>query len=288
MLDAVRCSMSISRDDPRITWPGPIIDCHAHPRSTGAGAPLDTDLTDDLVAYSRSMRVLAMGSLGEVLFRRTGFSEIEIRWLNDRTAELSNYVPGFFIPFCFLDPTLGDAFVREEIDRCHREFGFRAIKLEIACNVAEPATDPVFARAAELGFPVLVHSTDTEHMGNRGQQSDSEDVRAAARRNPDTQMIMAHLTSAGYRGVQAIEDLPNVVIDTSGMQPEAGIVEYAVSRLGDDRVLFGSDMYGRDLPVQIAQVIAADIPDASKRKIFYDNASKLLGVDPASDTGATA
>jgi uncharacterized protein len=268
------------RSHPRFLWKEPIIDIHAHPRSTGDGKPLDRELTEDMIAVSRSMGVCMMGSLGEVLFRQSGFSAVEIRWLNDRTAELTRLYP-FFHPFCFIDPTLGAGFVREEIDRCRNEYGFTAIKLEIACNVAHPATIPVFEYAAELDFPVLVHATDTDHIGNREHQSDPEDVRTASLRCPEARILMAHLTSAGIRGIQALEDLPNISIDTSGMQPDAEIVEYAVSRIGAERVLYGSDMYGRDLPPQIAQVQGALLDDEQKSKIFYYNAARMFGIDPA-------
>ncbi len=186
----------------------------------------------------------------------------------------------FFFPFCFLDPTLGADFVREEIDRCNRQHGFRAIKLEVACNVANPATYPVFEYAGSLGFPVLVHASDLDHIGRREHQSDPDDVRAVAERYPGTRIIMAHLTGAGVRGVQAVEELTNVAIDTSGMQPVAGIVEYAVERLGEKRVIFGSDMNGRDLPVQIAQILGGSLPESTKRKLLYDNASEWLGITP--------
>ena len=118
-------------------------------------------------------------------------------------------------------------------------------------------------------------------MEDRKHQSDPEDVRTAALRHPNTQIIMAHLTGAGMRGVQAIEGLQNLVIDTSGMQPESGIIEYAVKRLGAERVVFGSDIFGRDLSVQIGQVLGACITDKDKGQIFYDNAAGLLGIDPA-------
>ena len=65
------------------------------------------------------------------------------------------------------------------------------------------------------------------------------------------QIIMAHLTACGLRGVMEIADVPNVWIDTSAYLPFAGLVEYAVEKLGAERVLYGSDLVIRDLPAQI-------------------------------------
>jgi uncharacterized protein len=260
-------------------WDEPIIDIHAHPRGLGDAEPLDTAFIDEEIAYSRRLGVLHMVSLGEVLFRRTGYSAVEIRWLNDRNAELARHGDGFYLPFCFVDPTLGREFVREEVARCHEELGFVGIKLEVACNVAHPATGPVFEVAAERNLPVMVHATDTSTIGNRDWQSDPTDVRTAVSPHPNATVIVAHLTALGVRGVWELADLPNVHVDTSGMQPDADIVEYAVEALGPQRVVFGSDMYGRDLPTQIGQVLGAGISKSDKAKLFRGNALRLLRME---------
>jgi hypothetical protein len=265
--------------DTLFRWDEPIIDIHAHPRGLGDAGPLDTAFIDDEIAYSRRLGVTHMVSLGEVLFRRTGYSAVEIRWLNDRNAELAEYGDGFFLPFCFVDPTLGREFVRDEVARCHEQLGFVGVKLEVACNVAHPATAPVFEVAAERGLPVMVHATDTSTIGNRDWQSDPSDVRTAVSPYPEATVIVAHLTALGVRGVWELADLPNVHIDTSGMQPDAGIVEYAVNALGADRVVFGSDMFGRDLPTQIGQVLGANLPESAKKKLFRENALRLLPIE---------
>jgi hypothetical protein len=250
---------------------GPIFDCHTHPRGLSGKGPLDTGALNRLVSHARELGVTGMASLGEVLFKVEGYTEQEIRMINDRNSELASQHPGFFVPFCFLDPMLGEEFIRNEIDRCRKEHGFRHIKLETACNAAHPAVDPVFRTAGELGFPVMVHATSNWTNGNTRNQSDSMDVRKQALKFPDTVFIAAHLTALGVRGVHALEECTNTAVDTSGMQPDAGIVEYAVKHLGEHRVLFGSDAAGRDLSVQIAQVAGAEIPADAKKRIFHEN-----------------
>ncbi|MFP4382747.1 MAG: amidohydrolase family protein [Spirochaetia bacterium] len=250
---------------------GPIFDCHAHPRGLSGKGPLDTEALDRLVSHAREFGVTGMASLGEVLFKVERYTAEEIRMINHRNNELASRHPGFFLPFCFLDPMLGEEFIRNEIDRCRREYGFRHIKLEMACNASHPAVDPVFRTAGELGFPVLVHAASNWTTGKTRNQTDSMDVRKQALKFPDTVFIAAHLTALGVRGVRALEDCANTAVDTSGMQPDAGIVEYAVKHLGEHRVLFGSDVAGRDLSVQIAQVAGADIAADVKRRIFWDN-----------------
>ncbi|MBT3271885.1 MAG: hypothetical protein HN368_01925, partial [Spirochaetales bacterium] len=116
-------------------WNGTILDCHAHPRGLGDSKDLDREFLDRLIAYSYKLGVKKMVTLGEVLFKEFGYTEDEIRWLNDRNAELAAAYPYFFIPFCFLDPMLGPDFIKDEIKRCHEEYGMRGLKQENCCNV---------------------------------------------------------------------------------------------------------------------------------------------------------
>jgi hypothetical protein len=89
-------------------------------------------------------------------------------------------------------------------------------------------------------------------------------------------IIMAHLTGCGVRGVLAVKDCPNVVVDTSGAAPEAGLVEYAVAQLGAGRVLYGSDAPVRDFAVAIARITGSRLDARTQRMILHDNAHALL------------
>ncbi len=271
-------TMNDNNIDPVCRWKGPIIDVHAHPRGLNGRDELNRNFIDELVEYSNSMGVIRMVTLGEVLYKRSGYTKEEIRRLNDRNAELTDTHPDFFIPFCFLDPTLGADFVTDESKRCYERYGFRALKLEVACNVSDPSTHAVFETAAENGFVLLAHATDTT-VNSDPLQSDSSDLRKAVIDHPETSVIMAHLTAVGIRGVWEIADLSNVMVDTSGMQPDADLVEYAVHTLGANRVLYGSDMYARDLTAQIGQVLGSSIDDETKEKVFYTNSVRLFGIE---------
>jgi predicted TIM-barrel fold metal-dependent hydrolase len=87
---------------------------------------------------------------------------------------------------------------------------------------------------------------------------------------------MAHLTGCGVRGVLAVKDCANVVVDTSGAAPEAGLVEYAVAQLGAERVLYGSDAPIRDFGVALARITGTQLDARAQRKILHDNARALL------------
>ena len=137
---------------------------------------------------------------------------------------------------------------------------------------------PVMAAARRWKLPVLQHSWSMEHIRQRRFHSDPEDTAALGRKYPDVTIIMAHLSGCEARGVLEIKDLPNVVVDTSGGTPVAGLVEYAVEQLGPDRVLFGSDLTGRATTVALARVTGADLSAADKRKVLNDNAVRVFGL----------
>jgi predicted TIM-barrel fold metal-dependent hydrolase len=87
---------------------------------------------------------------------------------------------------------------------------------------------------------------------------------------------MAHLNGCNPRGIEEVRSCENVYVDTSGGDPETGIVELAVERLGAHRVVYGSDAPIRHFGVTLAKVVGADLSLADKRRILWDNMAGLL------------
>jgi hypothetical protein len=137
---------------------------------------------------------------------------------------------------------------------------------------------PLMEAAQQHQLLVLQHAWSMTKIGERAFHTDPEDVATLARRFPRVRIIMAHLTGCGVRGVQAVKSCRNVVVDTSGAAPEAGIVEYAVAQLGADRVVYGSDAPIRDFGVAIARITGSRLDATAQRKILHDNAAALLAL----------
>lgn len=252
-----------------------IIDIHTHPllrqdKRGRAGA-------DQLIACARHHGIEHLVALGDVLAFGRSPSEKQIRIINDETHGLMRRHPGVITGFCHLNPTLGARAVRREIERCV-PLGFRGLKLEIANNAADVSMNPLMEAARQHKLLVLQHAWSMTKIGERAFHTDPEDVATLAKRFPDVRIIMAHLTGDGVRGVLAVKDCPNVVVDTSGAAPESGIVEYAVEQLGADRIVYGSDVPIRDFSVAIARITGSRLDAATQRKILHDNAAKLLGL----------
>ncbi len=251
-----------------------IIDIHTHPLFFEEGEnPADTALK---VSRARALGIERMVSLGDVLRFGGQPDAKQTRIINDGTMRVMERAPEFWIGFCALNPLLGEKAVKTEVERCVGGMGFRGLKLEISCNATHPALRWVMEAARQWDVPVLQHSWSQTIMKKRKAHSDPEDTCALARRWPEVNVIMAHLTGCGYRGVKAAKGLNNLWVDTSGGAPEAGLVEYAVAELGASRVLYGSDAPIRDLPVTVGRITGADISASAKRAVLAGNAIKLL------------
>jgi len=248
-----------------------IIDIHIHPICS---EPL---LLDAAAAAAPHYGITKICLLGDVLAFGDYPSEDEIQKINNNTIEAVNNNPDLYLGFCYLNPEHSREFINTEIDRCVCEHGFRGIKLETAVRAHDKKLDPIMEKATELGIPLLQHAW-YKTVGQGNDESTPADIAVLASRYPDTVIIMAHLGGCGIQGVQDVKQYPHVYIDTSGGQPVAGILEYAVKEIGSSRILYGSDVPYRDFSAQIAKVYGADIAESEKKDILFRNAQKLLKI----------
>ncbi|HEU5424501.1 MAG TPA: amidohydrolase family protein [Nitrolancea sp.] len=199
----------------------------------------------------------------------------DVRRSNDLGLRLVTEHPDFFTGFCYLNPAHDPGFIEEELARCVADGPLQGIKLWVAVKATDPRLDPILTRAVELGVPVLYHAW-YKATGYAYNESTPAEIADLARRHPRATIIMAHLGGGGWRGVQDIKSCPNVVVDTSGAQPQAGLVEYAVRELGAERVVYGSDWPIRDFATQVARVTGARLTAMDRASILGGNAARLV------------
>jgi hypothetical protein len=207
---------------------------------------------------------------------------------NERVRELVDRYPDQIIGFA--RGIRSDPDSPATIARYVLEHGFKGVKLHNERDLpldALLASYPIYAKAAELGIPVLIHgfheeeglSADlhTELAGGRSHYP-VRLIAALGRRYPDTTFIIAHAGMMWDKAFQAARPYPNVYMDMSGFDPERGIVEKAVQVLGAERVLFGSDAPGRIYVAQLAKVLYADISERDRELVLGGNAARLLNL----------
>lgn len=251
-----------------------IIDAHVHiGRSFGAWRSDDAEA--DLVQTAREVGIdrLLVSSLGN-----TGYIHYptpdEMRDANDHVLESIARFPGVIDGWCYVTSEHITESL-EEIRRCVADGPMIGIKLWIARKASDPSLDAIVGAAERLKVPILQHAF-YKTPGNLPDESNGADVAEMARRHPEARILMAHLYGVTERGVQDIAPYPNVYLDTSGSDPEAGLLEYAVATLGVERIVFGSDAPGRDFGIQLAKVIGADLSEEQRDLIQSENILRLL------------
>ncbi len=253
---------------------GPVLDVHVHPFSGFGPYRAETPEEDARRLLEAADRA---GVTHLVLFTlRGGYSPSpeQFREANDYCLRAADVAPDRLLPFCYLSGEYSRASLRE-IDRCVATHRFVGVKLWMAARASDPVVADLVAAAAAHGAPVLQHAWD-KTGGNGETESTPAGVAKLARMVPDAKIIMAHLNGHGMRGIERIQACTNIYVDTSGGDPESGMVELACRRLGYQRVLFGSDAPIRHFGVQMSKVLGAAIPDEQKRAVLWDNAVRLL------------
>jgi uncharacterized protein len=244
-----------------------IIDCHVHPLG---------DWEAMLAAANRHRidRLCLFGLANAPLEEETNGDPLNppprrVQEANDHVARLLALHPDRTCGFCFLNPR-DPVFCAEEIERCIGQGPFIGIKLWIALRASDPRVDEVASVAERFGVPILLHCWN-KTGGNLATESTTADVAGLASRHPKLTLIAAHLTGIGERGVCELAPHPNVLVDTSGGDAEAGILEYALKELGAERILYGSDAPIRDFGSALARVQACAMTEAERRAILAGN-----------------
>ena len=180
--------------------------------------------------------------------------------------------PGRLIPFFRLDPWSDWG---PEYERWHR-LGFRGIKLHPRAQlfpIDGPAAEPIFARAALDGLPVLIHT-------GWGVDRPGERLAAVAARYPSLRLVAGHGCLAELeRAIRLLVPHDNVWFETS-IVPAYDLVPL-LDRLGPERLVLGSDApYGSLAAALQALVGAATVIGASRESVrpaLGDNLAQVVG-----------
>lgn len=135
---------------------------------------------------------------------------------------------------------------------------------------------PLVERIAELDGVIMQH-TWYKTGGKQGLgESTPAELAELARKFPDQKFLCAHAGGEWEKGIRAIRDTPNVLIETSGFDATAGFIDMAVRDLGANRIVFGSHLPTRSLGTELSKITTASISEATKKKILGENYRTLL------------
>ena len=276
------------------------IDIHAHiPRMPGLaeygiepGLRQMFRMADESISIEKMVETYRAIDTKAVIFSVDAETETgDLPDPNDYVAQTVDSYPDVFIGFCSVDPRKGKAAV-EELERSVLSLGLRGLKLHPihqAFFPDDPAFIPLFAKAEELGIPVLMHSGYAAAGANAPGGGGFElaysrpipHVDSLAARHPGLTIIMAHPAWPWIQEQVAVAlHKSNVFIDLSGWAPRyipKELISEASGRLRK-KVLFGSD-YPYISPVTwLEQFQELDIRDESRPLILHDNAARILNL----------
>lgn len=246
------------------------IDAHAHVYFEENSPGIQIDLADRLgIEKLVISRPMAPGSKG---------LPSEFRNCNDLVLKCMKQYPDRFLGEMTLNPTYPKESM-EEIKRCMDQ-GMVGLKLYNHVKINDPLFYPVIEKFIDLNMIILMHvgigkARITYDAREPKNVSVPEDFAEVSKRYPEAMFQLAHLAGGEdwEDACKAIKHCPNVYVDISGSNNEAGVIDFAVNYLGEDRVLFGCD---NSFYQGVGHVFAAELTEQQRKKIFFDNHNNIL------------
>lgn len=139
-----------------------------------------------------------------------------------------------------------------------------------------PNFHPLIERIAELRGVIMQHTWFVTGGKQSPTASTPSELAEVAAKFPEQKFICAHAGGEWQRGIRAVQNSPNILVETSGFDASAGFIEMAVRELGAERIVFGSHLPSRSLGTELSKVIAANITEADKHLILGENFRNLI------------
>jgi predicted TIM-barrel fold metal-dependent hydrolase len=273
--------------------------------------PNHSDVGAKLQAMDKSgisLTALSINDPGPELFGKEGPSVA--RMVNDFIGGVAREHPTRFFGLAVLPLQEMDAAL-VELDRCVSKLGMKGILLYSNLNGKfpdEPEFRPLFARAEELGIPILLHPAyPTTFAATSGYQMAAGlglmfDTTIALTRiilaglldqHPRLRLVCPHVggalpyligrvdhqTMVLKRGAEKIRKAPSEYLKQVWLDivsPLALTIRYGYDFLGPERLLYSSDHPWVDPQLIVNNLQSLKLPRVEEEKIFGGNARRLF------------
>jgi len=165
----------------------------------------------------------------------------------------------------------------EKVKIALTDWGFRGIKLHPLFQAFLPnekIVHPIMEEARRAKVPMLIH---TGHSPFSLPWSVGE----LAESFPDVKIVMLHMGDGHgvymEAAINVARRMDNIYLETSRM-PNGSKIKEALSTVGRERVMYGSDMPFGDPIVEIVKATVLELSDEEFELYFYRNAKKLLNI----------
>ena len=210
---------------------------------------------------------------------------IDNDWVSQFARDI-NALPGpgpRVVAFCCVNPYMV-ADVAGELERCVKELGCRGVKLYPPYHHFYPNDArmyPLYAKAQELGVPVMAHTGSSVFKGVKHKYADPMFWDDVAVDFPNLTIVMAH-SGRGFwydRAFFLARLHENVYMEIAGLPPQRLLEYFPELERNADKFIFGSDWPGmpyiarnieliRQLPLKVTTI----------EKMLGGNAARVLGL----------
>ena len=242
-----------------------IIDCHCH-----------------LGSY---FNFYVPGHSPEDMIRSMDNTEVEMACISPHMSLTSDIVggnafmletvqnqPGRFIGFFTYNPHFPDL-MKTELDKAFKIKGVKGIKIHQGThgtNLMNPSYRYLYDFANRYHLPILIHTWDLQTIN---------EISVLSGEYTNATFIMGHFGAVPSNMIKAadvIKSRKNVVGDTTVSMMYEGNIEWLVSMVGADKVLYGTDMPFIDPRVCLGRVLAAALSDSERERLLGQNIIRIL------------
>ncbi|OQY95258.1 MAG: amidohydrolase [Sphingobacteriales bacterium UTBCD1] len=247
------------------------IDTHAHVYFSPDSPTIQIDFAERLgiekLVISRNIEAFSKGTPEE--FRRC--NDLVIKCMKDH--------PDRFIGTMVLNPTYTKESL-EEIKRCVDAGMVGAGELYNQVKINDPLYYPIIEKFIDLKMIMLMHSAIGKsrvllNLDEPPNISLPEDFVEIAARYPEAMFQFAHIGGGidWEYACKALAHSPNIFVDVSGSNNEAGMIDFALKYIGEDRLLFGCD---NSFYQGVGHMLSDNLSESQRKKIFFDNYNAIL------------
>jgi predicted TIM-barrel fold metal-dependent hydrolase len=212
---------------------------------------------------------------------------------NETVLQWARQWPGQFIPFYWVD--LADPpKAAGQLEVAVKQHGHRGIKFQPLVQRFYPNESrlrPIFAKASQLGIPVLFHAGVVAFANHDAQYGTCIYIDELASEFPDLNIVIAHMGgNYHFEALVIAEKHPNVYLDTAYLPFFCGrslpavrpidLIKRAIEFAGPHKILYA---YEGTRP---AVILDSDIREEHKKLILWQNAKRLLNLPEPQWIGA--
>lgn len=191
------------------------------------------------------------------------------------------------IPIACINPKT-DPYPPKSLERYVTQMGFKGVKLLPSYQhfyLNDQALYPLYAKAEELGIPVMFHIGSSIFSTTKIKYCDPVFVDEVAVDFPNLNIIMAH-SGRGFWYKKAFflaQYHKNVYMEIAGLPPQNLLKYFPELEENSDKVIFGSDWPALIVPIKenIETIKSLPLNPATIEKILCLNAMKVLNLSSA-------